>query len=115
MDASVDSRNCDSAQDATEQGHRTAGVFAEDWAGDEDGEITTPRLSLMFGAPAVVDFRPAARGTFERVIIGAAADLSDRDWPSAMAAAAGPERALLADARGFTGDVIDIRPRGELS
>ena len=60
-------------------------------------------------------FDPAARGTFEAVVETAAADVSDRDWPSAMAAAAGPSRVLLADGRGFTGDMLQLKSRGSLS
>ena len=68
--------------------------------------------------PAPLDlnaFRPAKRGVFAAVVQSATADASPRDWPSAMAAAAGPSRVLIADARGFTGEVLSLRPRGELS
>jgi hypothetical protein len=116
MNASADSRNCDSAQDATAHVDRTPHVFAEDWAGDEDGEITTPRLSLALAVPlAVESFRPSRRGVFRNVVRTAERDMSDRDWPSAMAAAAGPARALIADARGFTGRLLELRPAGDLS
>lgn len=40
-----DSRVAD-AQDSSAIANRTALLSAVDWAGDDDGEITTPRLSL---------------------------------------------------------------------
>lgn len=87
-----------------------------DWEADDDGDITTPRLSLVFSAPLPLEsFRPARRGVFAAVVEQAERDMSERDWPSAMVSAAGPQRALWADERGFTGDVLELRPRGELA
>ena len=85
---------------------------------EQSGRLEEGTWADVTPIPAPLDlsaFRPARRGVFAAVVHSAATDATPRDWPSAMAAAAGPSRVLIADARGFTGEVLSLRPRGELS